>query len=298
MQIARHDNLVMKCRRRALAAIAILLTACTEGEMHDSVATAPPIGNISPASVEANLTSVAATHIYFGHQSVGANILAGLRELGTRGSGPRMSIVSTRDFGSVSTPALAEFTIGENGDPASKVSDFSAAIDALSPDATGIALFKYCYLDLTSRTDVAQLFAAHRASLRALQARHPGLIFVHVTAPLTTAEPASKALLKRVLGKPSSREANVKRNEFNALLRREFQGEPIFDLARIESSRPDGSRAFFTAGSDTVFTLAQELTDDGGHLNEAGRHAAAVELLSVLAAAARAPVLGRHTIKD
>ena len=288
----------MKCgqraRARALTAIAILLTACTEGEMHDSTATAPPIRTTSAASVEASLATVATTHVYFGHQSVGANILAGLRELSAQASRPRMSIVSTRDLGSVSAPALVEFAIGENGDAASKASDFTAAIDALSPNATGVALFKYCYLDLTSRTDVAQLFSGHRASVRALQSRHPGLVFVHVTAPLTTAEPASKALLKRVLGKPSSREANVKRNEFNALLRREFQGEPIFDLARIESSRPDGSRAFFTAGGDTVYTLAAELTDDGGHLNQVGRRAAAAELLSVLATAASSTARGRH----
>lgn len=266
--------------------IAAILTACTEGEMHDSTAAAPPSATTSSANIDAQLASVAATPVYFGHQSVGANILAGLREIGTRASGPALTIVSTRDFARLPTPALAEFAIGENGDPASKSADFTAALDALDPDARGIAMFKYCYLDLTPQTDVAQLFAAHRASVRALQARHPGLTFVHVTAPLTTAEPATKALLKRALGKPSSRDANVKRNEFNALLRREFEGEPFFDLARIESTRPDGSRAFFTAAGDTIYTLAPELTDDGGHLNADGRRAAAEELLSVLAATA------------
>lgn len=293
MQIAPHDNRVMKSRHPArtfaLTAIAIIITACTEGEMHDSTAVAPPVATTASANVDAQLASVAATHVYFGHQSVGANILAGLRDISAGAPGPRLNIVSTRDVGSVSSPAFTEFAIGENGDPASKTADFTAVIDALGPDASGVAMFKYCYLDLTPQTDVAQLFAAHRASVRALQARHPRLTFVHVTAPLTTAEPASKALLKRVLGKPSSRDANLKRNEFNSLLRREFQGEPIFDLARVESSRADGSRAFFTAGGDTVYTLAPELTDDGGHLNAAGRRAAAAELLAVLAAAATSP---------
>ena len=264
--------------------------------MLDSTAAAPPLATTSPATIDAQLASVAATHVYFGHQSVGANILAGLREISARPTAPRLTIASTRDLTGVAAPALVEFTIGENGDPASKSADFSAAIDALGPDASGIALFKYCYLDITPHTDVAQLFAAHRASVRALQSRHPRLTFVHVTAPLTTAEPASKALLKRMLGKSSSRDANLKRNEFNALLRREFQGEPIFDLARIESSRADGSRAFFTAAGDTVYTLAPELTDDGGHLNADGRRAAAEELLTVLAAASTPRTGTRHGV--
>lgn len=292
----------MKSRRRTrvrvLTAITILLTACAEGEMHDSTAAPPPTAMTSSANIDAHLATVARTHVYFGHQSVGANIVAGIREINSHASAPGLTVVSTRDLAGVSAPALAEFAIGENGDPASKAADFTAAIDALGPDASGVALFKYCYLDLTPHTDVAQLFASHRASMRALQARHPGITFVHVTAPLTTAEPASKALLKRVLGKPSSRDANIKRNEFNALLRREFQGEPIFDLARVESSRSDGSRAFFTAGRDTVYTLAPELTDDGGHLNADGRRAAAEELLSVLAVAASSSSRDRRTVKQ
>lgn len=251
----------------------------------------PPASVASPAAsskLQENLAKVASARVYFGHQSVGANILDGLREL-SPGASPALNIVTTRALDSISAPALIEFPIGENGDPASKARDFASVLDGSRATSPAIAMFKYCYLDLTPRTDVPRLFAAHRDNVRALEARHPQLTFVHVTAPLTTAEPASKALLKRLLGKASSRDANRKRNEFNALLRREFQGEPIFDLARVESSRDDGSRAFFVAGSDTVYTLAPERTDDGGHLNATGRRAAAIELLAVLSdVAARA----------
>ena len=270
-------------RRQAAAIAAIGLTACSGGEMEgrqkEGDIPAPKV-----ADVQSHLAAVAGSRIYFGHQSVGANVLEGLKELG--GTASPLPIVRSRDVDSVAGPALVEFTIGENGDPASKSRDFAAVLDAKRDSTPAIAMFKYCYLDITPHTEVAPLFAAHRDSVRALQKRHPELTFVHVTAPLTTVEPTAKLLVKRLLGKPSSRDVNRKRNEFNALVRREFQGEPIYDLARIESSRPDGTRAFFVAGSDTVYTLAPELTDDGGHLNAAGRRAAALELLSVLSVTA------------
>jgi lysophospholipase L1-like esterase len=281
----------------AIAAMVASLTACSGGDMNGST---PQVGSESTAprvaDVQGHLASLATSRIYFGHQSVGANVLEGVHELsGAEPGAAPLSIIRSRDVASVTGPALVEFTIGENGDPASKARDFAAVLDQKKDSTPAVALFKYCYLDVTPDTDVATLFAAHRDTVRALQARHPEVTFVHVTAPLTTVEPASKLFVKRLLGKPTSRDVNRKRNEFNALVRREFQGEPIYDLARVESSRPDGSRAYFVAGSDTVYTLAPELTDDGGHLNAAGRRAAALELLAVLSATVRNAGSDRNT---
>ncbi len=275
---------INKIRMRAVTSMAVCLTACSGGAVEGNTSERATTVAVSSERIESHLSTLAASRVYFGHQSVGSNVLEGVRELAGPADAGRLPIVRTRDVASVTGPGVVEFTIGENGDPASKRQDFATIIDAKRDTTPALALFKYCYLDITPETDVTALFAAHRDTVRALQARHPELTFVHVTAPLTTVEPASKLLVKRLLGKPTSRDVNRKRNEFNAMVRREFQGEPIFDLARIESSRPDGSRAFFTAGSDTVYTLAPELTDDGGHLNAAGRRAAALEFLSVLSA--------------
>ncbi len=275
---------INKIRMRAVTSMAVCLTACSGGAVEGNTSERATTVAVSSERIESHLSALAASRVYFGHQSVGSNVLEGVRELAGPADAARLPIVRTRDVASVTGPGVVEFTIGENGDPASKRQDFATIIDAKRDTTPALALFKYCYRDITPETDVTALFAAHRDTVRALQARHPELTFVHVTAPLTTVEPASKLLVKRLLGKPTSRDVNRKRNEFNAMVRREFQGEPIFDLARIESSRPDGSRAFFTAGSDTVYTLAPELTDDGGHLNAAGRRAAALEFLSVLSA--------------
>lgn len=266
--------------------IAVLLTACSRGEMNESYSPSsdtPP----SAADMQSVIATVAATRVYFGHQSVGANILQGVRDLETSTPTAKINITETRDLDSAPGTGIIEFYIGENGHPDSKDRDFASVIDHAATRVPALALFKYCFLDITPQTDVAKLFAAHRDSVRAMQRRHPELVFVHTTSPLTTVETGPKLILKRLLQKPTARETDRKRNEFNALVRREFAGEPIFDIARIESTRPAGSRSFFRDGSDTVFTLAPELTDDGGHLNATGRRLAAAELLSVLARAAR-----------
>jgi hypothetical protein len=229
------------------------------------------------------LDTIAASRIYFGHQSVGANVLEGLREITPAGTTFPIDIVHGRDADASHGPALVEFTIGVNGNPISKLDDFASALDARRVKTRGLALFKYCYLDITPHTDVARLFEAHRHGVRAMQVRHPELTFVHVTAPLTRSDAVARQLVKRVLGKPTSLAANRRRNEFNALVRREFRGEPIFDLARVEAGRSVGDHPDSVGAGSASDSLAAALTDDGGHLNAAGRRAAAHELLRVLA---------------
>jgi hypothetical protein len=267
---------------------ALLLLSCGGTDVSQSKdrtdAGAPPVAPMAPVS-DAVWRDAGSERIWFGHQSVGGNILDGLRELGAGTSAP-LHIVGSRTA-TDARPALYEFHIGENGRPETKMADFAAALAPLGDTASGVALFKYCFLDITPGTNVDALFAQHRATVRALQAQHPHLTFVHVTAPLTRDETGPKRLLKQLLGKPTTRDANRRRNAFNAMLRREFASEPIFDLARVESTRPDGARAAFTAGGDSVFTLAPEYTDDGGHLNAAGRRAAAAELVATLARVAK-----------
>ena len=226
------------------------------------------------------------TRVYFGHQSVGGNIVEGFRELAAKSGDRALRIVHSRNR----SPGggLFEFFIGENGHPESKMKDFAAALQQIDDGSPAIAVFKYCYLDITPDTNVEQLFASHRNALREMRARHPRLTFIHVTAPLTRVETGPRYLVKSLLGKTASRDANAKRNAFNAMLRLEYDGEPIFDLARVESTRPDGSRSFFKNGRDVVYSLASELTDDGGHLNQAGRRAAAEEFAVVIAQVAAA----------
>jgi lysophospholipase L1-like esterase len=58
--------------------------------------------------------------------------------------------------------------------------------------------------------------------------------------------------------------------------------EPLFDIARVESTGPGRHPVFFEEKGQKIETLAPEYTSDGGHLNERGQAVVAKELLNVL----------------
>lgn len=222
--------------------------------------------------------------IFFGHKSVGDNILDGIREEMARDSRLKLNLVKSENPEKVTGPALIEAHIGENGNPSSKNQAFVRILNQGMAAQGGIALYKYCYVDFGPKTDVNRVFEEYRKGIDAMHEAHPALKIVHITAPLTTVEPAPKALAKTLLGKPTLRDENVKRNEFNRLLEQTYGGkEPIFDLAKIESTHADGSREYFTRDGEKIYGMVSEYTTDGGHLNQAGRHAAAEQLLRMLA---------------
>jgi hypothetical protein len=224
-----------------------------------------------------DLQSIRNLKVYFGHQSVGGNILDGMREI-------------EKQFGVA--PVLSDSLIGQNGDPEGKCEDFSRKIAALSEPAAllpDVALMKFCYIDFDQNTDPAKLFARYAATLDGLQARYPSVTFVPVTTPLTTLAPAWKRMVKKLMGSVDVASAvNAKRAEFNRLMAKHYEGRTIFDLARVESTNPDGSRNEFPWNGEIAYSLVDAYSSDGGHLNEAGRRAAAMEMIHALAAAARA----------
>jgi hypothetical protein len=226
---------------------------------------------------------VASKRVYFGHQSVGDNIVQGLRELSIE-DGVQMNILGP-DSPTGSGPMFLEFYIGENGNIASKNKAFLAFLAKGAGQRGGVALFKYCYADFSAHTDVNQVFQQYRETVSTIKVKYPALQLVHVTVPLARIDdPAWKATIKSYLGRANSFDANAKRNQFNEMLQAEFAGrDPIFDLAKVESTRPDGSRAFVNFRNHKVFVLSPELTDDGGHLNAFGRRNAAEQLVITLA---------------
>ncbi len=225
--------------------------------------------------------------VYFAHQSVGYNILDGIRDLAAVQPGVLLNVVESRAPEGVSGPAIVHFAVGKNTDPASKNRDLLAFLDGSSDQDSAVVVFKYCYVDMLASTNVPKLFAEYQATVAEAKRRRPEITIVHATMPLTTVEAAYKAFAKRLLGRDEvRRDLDSKRNEYNALLRRAYAGkEPIFDLANAESTLPDGSRTFFMSNKDTVFTLAEQYSADGGHLNDLGKRHAAAAMLTALGAA-------------
>lgn len=229
------------------------------------------------------LEAVAKLKVFFGHQSVGANVLEGLGRLAA-GQGVPLNVVEVRGAEAVTAPAFAHAKVGANMDPSSKLAGFDRA---LGPAAkVDVALVKFCYVDVTEATDVAALFARYQETVRAVRARHPGTAIVHVTTPLVAAQGGWKGAVKKLLGRgKGAANDNLRREELNALVRQAYQGkEPLFDLARVESTRPDGGAEVDAWGGKEVRFLVPSYTQDGEHLAGEAQERAARELVRVLAA--------------
>jgi hypothetical protein len=232
------------------------------------------------ADLRALLARLAQRRIFFGHQSVGADVVGGLAALAEDQVVP-LKIVETRDLAAVDGPCFVHARIGRNRDPASKLEDFAALLD----DAAGSALYldlamaKLCYVDVTRETDTGELARLHDDTLDALAGRHPRLRLVPVTVPLTTGFFGLRGRAARLLGRadPAAPD-NRARARYNDHLRARYADSGrLFDLAAVESASSAGR-----PGGDDTPALSPALTSDGGHLNRRGRKLAAVALVRTL----------------
>ena len=232
-----------------------------------------------PDPLRQRLQAVASSTVLFGHQSVGANVLDGLRAV-AREQGVELRFAEVRSAAELRPGTFGDLRVAENGNPRRKLASFATALAGGDPD---VALVKFCYVDFDANTDARALFAEYQATLRDLRAKHPRTTFVHVTVPLVADEGFARSLAKKLLGKTSSAvPSNARREEFNALLRSAFGDEPLFDLARVESTDSSGRMVSAKLGNQVVPMLAAEYTEDGGHLNAAGSSRAAAALVNVL----------------
>ncbi len=234
-------------------------------------------------SLRSDLQRVATQTIYFGHQSVGENLLSGVQALATQ-TAVNVKIVQTPEASQVAAATWAHHNVGENGMPLKKLQAFEQALGD-KPSQVSTAMLKFCYLDIQTQTDVQALFSAYTATMTRIRTKHPGLRIIHFTAPLTIVQTGPKAMLKSWLGKaPYGAPENLQREAYNNLVRQHYAGkEPVFDLARIESTQTDGTPLWVTWKDKPVSALVPSYSDDGQHLNAAGQSRAARALLAVLA---------------
>jgi hypothetical protein len=226
--------------------------------------------------------------IYFGHQSVGSNLLEGVADIARAKPQIRLEVRETSDLSKLDRPGLAHSAIGTNSDALGKIRDFVRRVEAAGPRGVDVAFMKFCYVDFTATTDVEALFTAYHDAMKGLGQKMPSTRILHVTVPLTTPQAGWKAGVKRLIGKrPYGYDENRARHRFNERLRAQYGKGDVVDLAAAEATLPDGSLATVRVGSEPVPILPPAYTDDGGHLNEAGRRAGARTLLLALAHAVR-----------
>jgi hypothetical protein len=262
-----------------LALACAAFAAGCRGEIKATVTDKPEImfERITPAQWE----RLAAQRIFFAHQSVGDNLLDGVRDIMRQNAGIRLNLVQISEPDEVNGPAFYHSLVGRNGEPSSKLEEFSKTVSGVG--ASGIALLKYCYVDVKHGTDARALFDEYRRKVAAISRQYPGLTIVHVTLPLVTDAGTLRHLAAVARRKPPAREVNLIRHQYNELLRSTYVGkEPVFDLAGLESTNADGSSEAVRYRGQRVPVLAATWTSDGGHLNEVGRQRMAKALLTTL----------------
>lgn len=240
--------------------------------------------NVSAAAWE----KLSGKRIFFGHQSVGYNILEGVEALRKENPSIRLTMVETTDSLRFDSPVFAHAPVGRNGDPGSKCEAFERYLDSGIGARADIAFFKFCYVDIDRETDVEKMFESYKATVRRVKTKYPGLALVHVTVPLTSSEYTlkvrMKSLVKRILGR---KDENVGRGELNDRIRKEYGGsDPIFDLAAIESTSPAGTPVTVPYKGKKYPSMYSGYTTDGGHLNNDGKRVVAEGLLQSLLRAA------------
>lgn len=250
-----------------------------------SVSTSGPAGSPVPSEVDqptpaesipsdtaTTLSQIRETKVFFGHQSVGYNVMKGVNLLAAQSGvdAPNYAEVKAGDR----TPSdrsgyFAHAKVGENGYPLEKLDEFDAIIRGGLGDDLDIALIKLCYIDFDPRTDARAVFGAYRQVMGALEKDYPEVAFVYSTVPLEV----------------DADKANTVRTEFNELVRKEYAVTGrLWDIAAAESTDPDGGRV----GGERYEALYPAYASDGAHLNEVGAVAVAEPFTQLLASLAEA----------
>ena len=141
----------MNCIPYSMAVLLLgLLLSCSHTSPVSSPSPPPPPNTSWPLS-DAQVRSLLSKKIFFGHQSVGANIVQGIADLMATDSRLTLILVSSSDPASVEGAAFVEAAIGANGDPVSKDTAFAAIVNNSFGVQGGVAMYKYCFVDFSDQ---------------------------------------------------------------------------------------------------------------------------------------------------
>ncbi len=226
-------------RRASQAAAGILLeeTSAVSGELTAS-----------------KLEALKSKRIMFGHQSVGANMVSGISNLYNSYGVTPPTQMDAGLINSTSGGFFADFYVGVNEDPLSKITDFNSMVHTYH-NKLDIAFMKFCYIDIVAGTDILQVFTAYKAMMDGLVAEFPDITFIYVTGALDGYSVA----------------AAVVREQLNNMIRNEYASTGrLFDLAEVESTAPNGTRSGGISDGNQYYQSYDDYTSDGAHLNSTG----------------------------
>jgi hypothetical protein len=177
-----------------------------------------------------------------------------------------------------SGPVFSHAYVGANGRPMGKIQAFEAYLRSGVGSRVDVAFLKFCYADIRGArgadyASVDELFNAYAAMMTRLERDFPNVTFLYTTAPVENVEI-----------KPETAAYNANRARYNALIRQRYGSTGrLWDVARAESTAPDGTRITSTYNGQTHEALYRGYTLDGGHLYELGTRVVATPLIQLIA---------------
>jgi hypothetical protein len=238
--------------------------------------------------LQKKISVIAQKKIYFGHQSVGGNIIDGLKDLLEMSGENNLNILNLHHSPQITESYFAHSYIGKNTDAHSKCMDFGETLKKTFHSELDFALLKFCFVDMRGEDNPETIFELYKNTIDTLKSDFPHTTFIHATIPLTSHNVNFKLKLRRLAKKILSKRDyspidNINRYKYNQLLRAYYKDELIFDIAKIESTYSDGRREVFIQNQHEYESLIFEYSYDAAHLNEFGRQRAALELIGILA---------------
>ena len=236
----------------------------------------------------AHWAKLAEKRIFFGHQSVGYNIIDGITDIINERDYIKLNVIEAQEPSAFDQPVLAHSQVGMNTKPFSKIKRFVEIMEAGVGSKVDIGFFKFCYVDIIRDSDPQEIFDGYSDALDELKNRYTNTKFLHVTVPIRSVSKGAKKYLKQtvklLIGKPGFFEDNMIRRKYNDMLNNAYLNTGLFfDLAHIESVNASGFGCYALKEAEKVSVMAPEYTEDGGHLNSLGRKKVAEQLLIILA---------------
>lgn len=273
----------------AVAACALALSACEPSAASEPAHASEKDGvqQLVTSNLDrAELERAGSKRVFFSHHSVGRNLLDGVASVSAGQAGGKLEILPLESAATHAGPAWFHASGGQNQHPESKVDYFVKTLDEQAGLKPKLAFMKFCYVDFNPETNVDALFGYYESAVARIKREHPEIELAHVTVPLTRHPAELKTRIFRLLGRSVWEDsANVKREQFNRRLLATFASDPIFDLARAESTRADGGREEYETGGQKYYALDERYAADEGHLNERGQRELGAQLIKFVAQA-------------
>lgn len=258
----------------ALLIVFLILTIFLQGCSCDRISNYKD-SEIMEKITENDWIKLSGKRYFFGHKSVGNNIMDGITDLLNESNFTGFEILEITSASNLESTVFAHGSIGENGNPISKIDAFVSMLSSGLADSVDIAFMKFCYVDIRKHTDIEEIFNYYQNSIRSVQLAHPDLKIIHFTVPLKVKPLGIKGLARIIL----DMDDNKYRNRFNELIRDTYPENELFDIARLEARYPDNTYNIYWIKRPG---LIADYSSDGGHLNEKGRLIIARELIHKL----------------